>query len=69
MKKVFALILVMVMFALAMTACSSKPAETTPTEAPAATEAPTDAPAEEPTDAPAEATDTPAEEPTDAPAA
>lgn len=54
MKKVFALILVMVMFALAMTACSSKPAETTPTEAPAAaTEAPTDAPAEEPTDAPA----------------
>lgn len=63
MKKVFALILIMIITATAMVACSSKPAEVTPTAIPA-TDAPTQAPTETPTEVPAaeptvEATDAP----------
>ena len=69
MKKILALMLVLVMFVLGLTACSSKPAAE-PTAAPteAATEAPTEAPTEEPTEAPTEEpTEAPTEEPTEEP--
>ena len=60
MKKVFALILIMIITATAMVACSSKPAEVTPTAIPA-TDAPTQAPTQVPTETP---TEVPAAEPT-----
>lgn len=63
MKKVFALILIMIMVATAMVACSKDVVEVTPTEIPA-TEAVTDAPTETPTEVPeatAEVTDAPLE--------
>jgi len=52
MKKVFALILIMIMAATAMVACSRDAVEVTPTLVPA-TEVPTEAPTETPTEVPA----------------
>ena len=62
MKKIIALVLVMMFAVIAMTACSNSATKATPTDAPAATEAATEAPAatEAATEAPA-ATDAPAE--------
>lgn len=62
MKKIIALVLVMMFAVIAMTACSNSTTKATPTDAPAATEAATEAPAatEAATDAPA-ATEAPAE--------
>ena len=73
MKKIAALILVLVVSILALTACSMSGTAPAATEAPtqAATEAPaaaTEMPTEAPTDAPAAATESPAEA-TQAPAA
>lgn len=61
MKKIIALVLVMMFAVIAMTACSNSTTKVTPTDAPA-TEAATEAPAatEAATEAPA-ATDAPAE--------
>ena len=70
MKKIAALILVLVMAVLALTACTGMVANPVATEAPTAvaTEAPTAAPTEMPTEAPVEATEAPVEA-TQAPAA
>ena len=45
MKKIIALVLVMMFAVIAMTACSNSTTKATPTDAPAATEAATEAPA------------------------
>ena len=67
MKKVLALLLVLAMFAIGLTACSKQEAKVEATEAPV--EEATEAPVEEATEAPVEeATEAPVEEATDAPA-
>lgn len=72
MKKFAALILVLVVSVIALTACNMMPTAPVATEAPAATEVPTQTPTEMPTEIPAEVTEVPAEAteaPTEAPAA
>ena len=57
MKKIIAIAMIMVMTAVAMTACSNETTATTPTAQP--TQAATQAPTEVPTEMPAEATEKP----------
>ena len=73
MKKTIALVMVMMLAVLMLTACSmgmTPTATEAPTEAPVITEMPTEVPTEAPvvTDAPVDTTDAPAAAVTDAPA-